>query len=1042
MSHHPQPNNEQLSPLKLAWQRYAQIDTNAVKASTVYFQLRSWILVLGLLATLLAVLIEIFGTVGLLGQLLSVSLIVVPALSSVVVAFTNKFQKGERWLALRTGAEEIKKEIFLYRTIMQQEPIRDYWLSDRLAAIQRQVFETLGDIPLTPYTGPLPPHHNPDDPHSDPGFSDLLAHDYLKYRLQNQMQWHTKELKTMKGSRTRLHIAMFTFTGMGTVLAGLANLPGWEGLSLWVAFTTALATMFTSWLELRRMESTIENYNQLVLELKLIQEHWDTLPLSRRNGDEFFKMVLATERVLWSQHNRFVSEMRKAVAELKGQAVDTLDKVSAMPAPQSVDEAIIQQSQNMALTVAEKKLVAVHAEPRQPRPGWPHAFVLIPTGRRRTPDGRWLDFDSIYRHLVEPALVQAGFRPFRTTPPAGNDQNQPNTFQELLLADLVVADLTLDQADIFYQLGVRHTLRKYGIVHIKCNHGSVPLAITPLNVVGYSCNDYGKPNLTTLEQEQQTLLDAAREAWKVATPQGKSPVYNFLTGLVEPDRSQLHTTQAADYWREYRAWQQQVQLAQRQNHPGDILLLTEEVDNPVIREEAIGRAAATLSELGYHTLAYQQYRQGLHLNPDNDTFRRQEAFELGRLNRPDEAQIKLEAVIKENPTDAEAIAFVGRLAKEKWQAEWTDLDSVQKRCEIAHQTNFLLQKAFNAYLSAYKQNQNHFYSGINVVTLGLLWLHLTRQVGARIEPDSELAVIKKQLPSVMGAVKFTLNEALKNNPDDFWAAASLADMTIHTAKTPDEVTGVYRYALNSSQKTPAAVFSVLEQLELLQKLGYRPDFVAAGLRLTQPALEAMPRPDGTSLPDSTPGQVFIFSGHMIDQPDRPEPRFPPTMEPEARQKLETALDNLEASPGDLAITAGAACGGDILFIEGCLQRNLQVDIYLPYPEAEFVEHSVQFAGDDWVARYKKIEQHPNVTIYLQPDRLGPCPAETNVYERNNRWAFYTTMSYGLDRIRLIALWNGQGGDGPGGTGHMVKEVRQLGGVVVHLNTSQFDYWQE
>ena len=40
-------------------------------------------------------------------------------------------------------AEEIKKEIFLYRTIMQQEPIRDYWLSDRLAAIQRQVFETL-----------------------------------------------------------------------------------------------------------------------------------------------------------------------------------------------------------------------------------------------------------------------------------------------------------------------------------------------------------------------------------------------------------------------------------------------------------------------------------------------------------------------------------------------------------------------------------------------------------------------------------------------------------------------------------------------------------------------------------------------------------------------------------------------------------------------------------------------------------------------------------------------------------------------------------
>ncbi len=1041
MTRNPQHKNNQISPLELAWQRYTQLDAGAVKTSAFYYQLRSWILVLGLLATLLAVLIEIYGSVGPLGRALGISLIVVPALSSVVVAFAHKFQQGERWLALRTGAEEIKKEIYLYRTLLQQEPDRDDWLAGRLAAIQRQVFETTGDFSLDPYTGPLPPNYDPNNKKSDPGFSDLLAQDYLQYRLQNQLDWHADALKKMKASRVRLHVAILIFSGLGTVLAGLANLPGMEMLSLWVAFTTALATMFASWVELRRMEATIENYSRLVLELNLIQEHWDGLPLSRRNGDEFFKTVLATERVLWSQHNRYVSEMRKAVAELQGMPVDTLDKVAAMPAPAAIDEAVIRQTQNTVMIATEAKLAARQPELPRPQPGWPHAFVLMPLGRHRAADGRWLDFDSIYRHLVEPALIQAGFRPFRAGLPGSNNQFQPNTFQELLLADLLLADVTLDQADTFYQLGVRHTLRKQGVIHINCNSFAPPLNASPVQTIAYTCNEYGKPNLPTLADEQQTLITVARETWSSAPPQGQSPVYNLLTGLAEPDRSQLHTVQAADYWREYREWQQQVELAQRKNHPGDILLLTEEVDNPVIREEAIGQAAATFSGLGYHALAYQQYRQGLSLNPDNADFRRQLAFELGRLNHPDEAQIKLAAIIKENPADAEAIAFLGRLSKEKWRAKWEHLDNIEQRCRTAYQTNLLLAKAFDNYLAAYKQNQNHYYSGINVVTLALVWLHVTRQVGVKVEPDSELAAIKAQLPSLMGAVKFTLTQAVKNNHDDYWAAVSLADMAVHTAKTPKEVTAAYRQALNAGQKSPAGIYSALEQLQMLQALAYRPEFTAAGITSLQKALEALPQVDFADLPEAAPQQVFLFSGHMIDQPGRADPRFPPAMEAEAHQKTETALDNLNAAPGDLAITAGVACGGDILFIESCLQRNMQVDIYLPYPQAEFVDHSVRFAGDEWVERYEKIRQHPNVTIYLQPERLGPCPVETNIYERNNRWAFYTALGYGLKRIRLIVLWNGSGGDGPGGTGHMVQEVRQLGGVVVHLDTSQFDYWQ-
>jgi hypothetical protein len=162
---------------------------------------------------------------------------------------------------------------------------------------------------------------------------------------------------------------------------------------------------------------------------------------------------------------------------------------------------------------------------------------------------------------------------------------------------------------------------------------------------------------------------------------------------------------------------------------------------------------------------------------------------------------------------------------------------------------------------------------------------------------------------------------------------------------------------------------------------------------------------------------------------------------EAQDKIEQALTKLAAEANDLAITVGAACGGDILFIEACLRRAMKVEVYLPFPAAKFIEKSVSFAGSEWVERFHKIRLDPNVTIHFQPDHLGQAPAGVNAFARNNRWALYSTLAYGVKRVRLIALWNGKGGDGPGGTGHMVQEVRRFGGVVEHLDTTKFDYWQ-
>ncbi len=200
-------------------------------------------------------------------------------------------------------------------------------------------------------------------------------------------------------------------------------------------------------------------------------------------------------------------------------------------------------------------------------------------------------------------------------------------------------------------------------------------------------------------------------------------------------------------------------------------------------------------------------------------------------------------------------------------------------------------------------------------------------------------------------------------------------------------------------------------------------------------------PNADSQKTEKPTQVFLFSGHMIDSLNRPQPRLPAEMEAEAQQKINQVLDKLQADANHLAIAPGIACGGDILFLEACLERQMKVEVYLPFEPAEFIKQSVSFAGDDWVERFYKIKNHPQVKIHLQLEQIGPVPNGEDPFERNNRWALYSSLDYGIERIRLIVLWNGKGGDGPGGTGDMVKQVRQLGGIVEHLDTNKFDYWK-
>src|SRR5215470_16552628 len=86
-------------------------------------------------------------------------------------------------------------------------------------------------------------------------------------------------------------------------------------------------------------------------------------------------------------------------------------------------------------------------------------FVLMPSGRERIRSGFAINFKRIYRDLVAPALRTTRLHPIRGTERAEEQLFHTATFDQLLLCEYAVVDLTTANANVFSHIGIRHALR-------------------------------------------------------------------------------------------------------------------------------------------------------------------------------------------------------------------------------------------------------------------------------------------------------------------------------------------------------------------------------------------------------------------------------------------------------------------------------------------------------------------------------------------------------------------------------------------------------
>jgi tetratricopeptide (TPR) repeat protein len=645
-----------------------------------------------------------------------------------------------------------------------------------------------------------------------------------------------------------------------------------------------------------------------------------------------------------------------------------------------------------------------------------HVFIVMPFGEKEG-----INFNKIYLDFIKPALLQAGLEPFRADEEILPGDIRADMFQELLMADLVIADLSISNANAWYELGVRHGLRSHGIVQIRSGKSKIPFDVCVDRTLYYHLKN-GAPDPDFIENDRTALGKIALETLRLKPNRRPvSPVYQYLPYLQEPDWKSLRVKNADAFWQKHEQWSNLIEISRKNNKPGDILVLANEAPTDALKLEGYRTAGNALLSLGQFAFALEQFDKALDINPENLISAQKKGIMLGRLNKSAQAEQWLRALSIKHPHDAETWALLGRIEKDRWISLWREENkNPQAMREDAACESAQLNEAIRAYRQGFIEQPESYYAGINALTLTYLLKHFQ----GHSENEDELE-------AMAGGIRWaTISELTKEavNQPNYWARVTLADLELLVSDL-ETIEKAYKYAITAARLDWFSLDSSRQQLKLLQDLEFRPMEVATAIALFDRAIARLEKPKK----DWQPRKVFLFSGHMIDAPEREIARFPKEKEPAATDAILNQLTALGAGPEDIAI-CGGACGGDLIFAEATLELKLHLEVRLPFKIPEFLQNSVSFAGDNWRDRFHQTTQNPNTTLLIMPDELGQLPENTDPYERNNLWQLYSALSWGAEKVHCLCLWDGKGGDGPGGTKHMHDSVKQRSGQVYVLDT--------
>ncbi len=391
----------------------------------------------------------------------------------------------------------------------------------------------------------------------------------------------------------------------------------------------------------------------------------------------------------------------------------------------------------------------------------PLCFVLMPFGKKKDEKGREIDFDVIYSTMIQPAIEDAGMEAVRADEEMVGGLIHKPMFERLLLCDYAIADLTTANANVFYELGVRHTARPHYTLSIFAEDTSLPFDVRPLRACPYSLDE--KRELDRVDEDRASITKWLNEA---RDPVADSPLFQFFDELTP----QYLSHEKTDVFRErveYSLIAKRKLTKLRDGKDLESIKAFEESLNLTDTEGGV------LLDIFLSYRALDAWDEMIALEEKMPKYlskslmvREQLAFALNRAGEDKEAERVLLEAIEAYGDSSESLGLLGRVYKDRWKNETNPLLKASWH-----------QKVIDIYLRGFQSDIRDAYPGVNAITL----------MSSLDEPDERLAEV---LPVVLYATKQRIAQGIP----DYWDYATLMELEV-IAHHPKEAKAVLLKAL-------------------------------------------------------------------------------------------------------------------------------------------------------------------------------------------------------------------------------------------------------
>ena len=293
------------------------------------------ILVLGVIAVFLAVLDRQLDAGGSVHDVFRWVLIVLPAVVAALVAVDGVTGAGRRWVLIRSACEQIKREIFVWRTrsgpyssaalAARPEPASaTEVLVDQVASIEADMLSSMvaaGTTFVPVADGWV------DSGAADDGLSRLDADHYLHLRLDDQLSWYRGKLVKKQSQRRVYHTFAIVAGAAGSILATAEQ-------TIWLPVAFAIGTALGAYAKQRQLDATILGYSRAAADLVQIRTRWDARPKSRHTRAEFEQLVADVEGALAREQGSWSAQMKVGL-EAAAPTPGDLDHAEAPTMPEA-----------------------------------------------------------------------------------------------------------------------------------------------------------------------------------------------------------------------------------------------------------------------------------------------------------------------------------------------------------------------------------------------------------------------------------------------------------------------------------------------------------------------------------------------------------------------------------------------------------------------------------------------------------------------------------------------------------------------------------